>query len=212
MRRFLDMLVYGGEKRAVEGAAPPLIGRRLFHAVAGSSIPLAGIFLSETVMIWALAILAAQGLVLDLIRFRVGWLNALFMRSMAPLLKEDEAGHITGATYMLIAALIVFVLYGKEVGIPVMFFLSLGDPAAAMMGRRMPGPRILGKSPGGTAAFIGVGAAAVAVLLAADGIDHHWALWVGVAVAGVVEMASIPPDDNLAIPLLAGTAMFLLGV
>ena len=212
MRRFLDMLVYGGEKRAVEGAAPPLIGRRLFHAVAGSSIPLAGIFLSETVMIWAMAILAAQALVLDLVRFKVGWLNALFMRSMAPLLKEDEAGHITGATYMLIAALIVFVLYGKEVGIPVMFFLSLGDPAAAMMGRRMPGPRILGKSPGGTAAFIGVGATAVAVLLAADGIDHHWALWVGVAVAGVVEMASIPPDDNLAIPLLAGTAMFLLGV
>jgi len=27
-----------------------------------------------------------------------------------------------------------------------------------------------------------------------------------------VELASIPPDDNLAIPLLAGTAMFLLGV
>jgi dolichol kinase len=163
-------------------------------------------------MIWALAILAAQGLVLDLVRLKVGWLNALFMRSMASLLKEDEAGHITGATYMLIAALIVFLLYGKEVGIPVMFFLSLGDPAAAMMGRRTPGPRILGKSPGGTAAFIGVGAAAVAVLLAADGIDHHWALWAGVAVAGVVELVSIPPDDNLAIPLLAGTAMFLLGV
>ena len=212
MRRFLDMLVYGGEKRVVECAAPPQIGRRLFHVVAGSCIPLAGIFLSETVMIWALAILAAQGLVLDLVRFRVGWLNALFMRLMAPLLKEDEAGHITGATYMLIAALIVFVLYGKEVGIPVMFFLSLGDPAAAMMGRRMPGPRILGKSPGGTAAFIGVGATAVAVLLATDGIDHHWALWVGVTVAGLVELASIPPDDNLAIPLLAGTAMFLLGV
>ena len=212
MRRFLDMLVYGGEKRVVDGAAPTQIGRRLFHVVAGSCIPLAGIFLSETVMIWALAILAAQGLVLDLVRFRVGWLNALFMRLMAPLLKEDEAGHITGATYMLIAALIVFVLYGKEVGIPVMFFLSLGDPAAAMMGRRMPGPRLLGKSPGGTAAFIGVGATAVAVLLATDGIDHHWALWVGVTVAGVVELASIPPDDNLAIPLLAGTAMFLLGV
>ncbi|MEE3168095.1 MAG: hypothetical protein VX654_11345, partial [Chloroflexota bacterium] len=126
MRRFLDMLVYGGEKRVVEGGALPPIGRRLFHVVAGSCIPLAGIFLSETVIIWALAILAAQGLVLDLVRFRVGWLNALFMRSMAPLLKEDEAGHITGATYMLIAALIVFVLYGKEVGIPVMFFLSLG--------------------------------------------------------------------------------------
>jgi dolichol kinase len=211
MRRYLDMLVYGGERRVTPGASPP-IWRRLFHVVAGSSIPLAAIFVPETAMIWALAVLAAQGLVLDLVRFRVGWLNSLFMRWMAPLLKEDEEAHITGATYMLVAALIVFILYGKEVGIPVMFFLSLGDPAAAIVGRRMPGPRIFGKSPGGTAAFIAVGAGAVAVLIAANGIDHHWALWVGVGVAGAVELVSLPPDDNLAIPVLAGTAMFLMGV
>ncbi|MCH7737876.1 MAG: hypothetical protein IH872_10825 [Chloroflexi bacterium] len=211
MRRYLDMLIYGGERRVAPGAPPP-VWRLLFHIAAGSSIPLAAIFIPETAMIWALAVLAAQSLVLDLVRFRVGWLNALFMRWMAPLLKQDEAAHITGATYMLIAALIVFVLYGKEVGIPVMFFLSLGDPAAAMVGRRMPGPRILGKSPGGTAAFIAVGAGAVAVLVAANGIDHHWALWVGAGVAGVAELASVPPDDNLAIPLLAGTAMFFMGV
>jgi len=211
MRRYLGMLVYGRDRRVTSGA-PPLIWRRLFHVVAGSSIPLAAIFIPETALIWALAVLAAQGLVLDLVRFRVGWLNSLFMRWLAPLLKEDEEAHITGATYMLIAALIVFVLYGKEVGIPVMFFLSLGDPAAAIVGRRMPGPRILGKSPGGTAAFIAVGVGAVAVLIAADGIDHHWALWVGAGVAGMVELISLPPDDNLSIPLLAGTALFLLGV
>jgi dolichol kinase len=76
----------------------------------------------------------------------------------------------------------------------------------------MPGPRILGKSPGGTAAFIAVGAGAVAVLIAADGIHHHWALWVGAGVAGMVELISLPPDDNLSIPLLAGTALFLLGL
>jgi dolichol kinase len=211
MRRYLGMLVYGGDRRVTPGAPPP-IWRRLFHVVAGSSIPLAAIFIPETALIWALAVLAAQGLVLDLVRFRVGWLNSLFIRWLAPLLKEDEEAHITGATYMLIAALIVFVLYGKEVGIPVMFFLSLGDPAAAIVGRRMPGPRILGKSPGGTAAFIAVGAGAVAVLIAADGIHHHWALWVGAGVAGMVELISLPPDDNLSIPLLAGTALFLLGL
>jgi len=211
MRRYLDMLVYGGERRVTPGASPP-VWRRLFHIVAGSSIPLAAIFIPETPMVWVLVALAIQGIVLDLVRFRVGWLNSLFMHWLAPLLKEDEEVHITGATYMLISALIVFVLYGKEVGIPVMFFLSLGDPAAAIVGRRMPGPRIMGKSPGGTAAFIAVGSAAVAVLVAADGIEHHWALWVGAGVAGVVELISLPPDDNMAIPLLAGTAMFLLGV
>ena len=211
MRRYLDILVFGGERRGAQSAPPP-VWRRLFHVVAGSSIPLTGIFLSETAMIWGLSFLAAGGLALDLARFRVEWLNRLFTRWMAPLLKQDEAAHITGATYMLIAALLVYVLYGKEVAIPVMSFLSLGDPAAALVGRRMPGPRIRGKSPLVTAAFIGVGAGAAAVLIAANGIDHHWAIWVGAAVAGTVELASVPPDDNLAIPLLAGTAMHFLGV
>ena len=123
MRRFLDLLVFGGDSRTTVAASPP-VWRRLFHVVAGSSIPLAAIVLSETTMIWALALLAAGGLTLDLVRFRVGWLNALFLRWMAPLLKQDEAAHITGATYMIIAALVVFVFYGEEVGIPVMFFLS----------------------------------------------------------------------------------------
>ena len=211
MRRYWDILVFGGERRAAQSAPPP-VWRRLFHVVAGSSIPLTGIFLSETAMIWALSFLGAGGLALDLARFRVEWLNRLFTRWMAPLLKQDEAAHITGATYMLVAALVVYVLYGKEVAIPVMFFLSLGDPAAALVGRRMPGPRIRGKSPLGTAAFIGVGAGAAAVLIAANGIDHHWAIWVGAAVAGTVELASVPPDDNLAVPIIAGTAMHFLGV
>ncbi|GIT01674.1 MAG: hypothetical protein CM1200mP27_02990 [Chloroflexota bacterium] len=48
---------------------------------------------------------------------------------------------------MAIAAFFVFALLGKDVAIPVMFFLSLGDPAAAIVGREMPGPRLLGKSP-----------------------------------------------------------------
>ena len=210
MRRYMEILVFGGERRGTQSTPPP-VWRRLFHIIAGSSIPLTGIFISETAMVWALSVLAAGGLAIDLARFNLDWLNRIFTGLLAPLLKADEARHITGATYMVIAALLVYLLYGKEVAIPAMFFLSLGDPAAALVGRRMPGPRIWGKSPLGTAAFIGVGAGAAAVLIAANGIDHHWALWAGAAVAGAAELASIPPDDNLSVPLLAGTAMHLLG-
>ena len=209
MRRFLDMLVFGGERRTTAVVAPPG-WRRLFHVVAGSSIPISGIFISEILMIWALVALTASGLALDLVRFRVSWLNELVLNWMAPLLKQDEESHITGATYMVIAALFVFVVFGKEVAIPAILFLSLGDPAAAIVGRRMPGFRIRNKSPLGTVAFICVGSGAAAILVAANGIDHYWAIWVGAGVAGVVELASIPPDDNLAIPILAGSAMYLL--
>ena len=112
MRRFLDMLVFGGERRTTAVVAPPG-WRRLFHVVAGSSIPISGIFISEILMIWALVALTASGLALDLVRFRVSWLNELVLNWMAPLLKQDEESHITGATYMVIAALFVFVVFGK---------------------------------------------------------------------------------------------------
>lgn len=158
-----------------------------------------------------MAVIAGGGLAIDLARFNLAWLNRHYVRWLALLMKSDEATHITGATYMVVAGLLLFVLYGKDVAVPAMFFLSLGDPAAALVGSKLRGPRFSGKSPGGTLAFIAVCAAVTAVLVAAGGIDDHRALWVGAAVAGLVELASVPPDDNFAIPILSGTAMHLMG-
>ena len=211
VQRLAELLAFGGERRR-NGGEPPKIWRRLFHVFAGSTIPIAGILAPETGFLAVLTILAAGALALDLCRFRIGIVNRLYLRWMAPLLKSDEASHITGATYMLIAGTAVFWLYGKDVGVPVMLFLSLGDPAAAIVGQRMPGRRVLGKSPGGTAAFAAVSVGVVAILVAAGAVGSHWALWPAAGIAALVELAGIPPDDNLAIPLIAGTAMWAMGV
>ena len=193
-------------------ASNPPIWRRLFHLIAGSSVPVAGIFVPEDGMVIALAVLAAGGLSLDLLRFRIGWLNQVFLRWFAPLLKAEEGHRITGATYMLIAAVIVFYLFGTTIAVAAMMFLALGDPAAALVGRRMPGPRFWGKSPGGTAAFVAIALLAVAVLGGTGAVEYHWGLLVGAAVAGLVELAPLRLDDNLTVPLAAGTAMhFLVG-
>ena len=208
-QRLAELLVFGGQRRRGE-AEPPKVWRRLFHVFAGSTIPLAGIFAPETALLYALAVLAAGAVVLDLTRLGIGPLNRIYLRLMAPLLKSDEEAHVTGATYMLVAGAIVFWLFGKDVSIPVMFFLSLGDPVAAIVGRRMPGPRVLGKSPGGTAAFAAVSAGAAAILVATGTVEYHWALWAGAVIAALVELAGIPPDDNLAIPLVTGAAMWAM--
>lgn len=205
-----ELALFGGTRRTAP-IGPPKIWRRLFHVFAGSAIPIAGIFSPETPFLWGLAVFGLGSLAVDLLRFQAGWLNRLFMRWLAPLVKADESEHITGSTYMVLAALLVFGLYGKEVGVPAMFFLSLGDPVAALVGSRVPGPRFRGKSPLGTAAFVGVGCAAAGVVFAAGGLEHHWAIWVGALVAGLVELASVAPDDNFTIPVLAGTAMHFLG-
>ena len=210
LQRIAGLLIFGGQRRAGP-AAQPKIWRRLFHVTAGSAIPAVGIFAPEREFLIALAVLAGGALALDLSRFGIGPLNRVYMRWMSPLLKSDEESHITGATYMLIAAVPVFWLYGKDVGAPVMFFLSLGDPAAAVVGSRMPGPRLLGKSPGGTAAFALTGGAIAGLLVATGAVGHHWALWPGAAIAALTELAGLPPDDNLTIPLIAATAMWAMG-
>ena len=209
LRAGLDNLTKNS--RSVDSNRPP-DWRRLFHLIAGTSIPVAGIFVSETGMIVALTVLSVGALGLDLARFRLGWLNRQFLRVLAPLLKHDEGHRITGATYLVTGGLFAFLFFGSDVAVPALLFLSLGDPVAALVGRRMPGPRLKGKSPGGTAAFVVVAMAVVAVLWGGGAVDYHWGMWVGALVAGVVELASIPPDDNTAIPLVAGTTMYLLGV
>ncbi len=192
--------------------APPPVWRRLFHLTAGSSIPVAGIFVPDLLMVLALAALAAGGLGLDLARFRVEGLNRIFLRWLAPLLKSDEGRRITGATYMAIAALVVFLVFDRPVAVAALLFMSLGDPAAALVGRRMPGLRIFGKSPVGTAAFIAVSWAVVGLLVGSGVVDYHWGLMAGAVAAGLAELAPLPVDDNITVPIAAATAMYFFGV
>ena len=111
---------------------------------------------------------------------------------------------------MLMAACLCFLFFDKSVALAVLLFLSLGDPAAALVGRRAPGPRVFGKSPIGTLAFIGVSFAVVALLVSMGVTEFRWALVVAAVIAGLVELAPIPLDDNLTVPLLSGVvAQFL---
>lgn len=193
------------------GNQPP-VPRRVFHAAAGSTVPIAGIFLPESAMLAGLVFLSVGGIGIEIARFKFERLNRLLVRWFAPLLKADENRRITGATYMVVAGLIAFFLFDTAVAVAVLLFLSLGDPSAALVGRRMPGPRLFGKSPVGTAAFFVVSLAIVAVLVGSGSFPYHWGFLVGAAIAAVVELASLPPDDNLTIPLAAGAAMHLVGV
>ena len=195
--------------RQASGTPPP-IWRRIFHIAAGSSIPVAGIFFVPGAMVVALAVLSAGALGLDLVRFRVGWLNRQFLRWLAPLLKEGEGHRITGATYMVVASLTVFLLFDAPMAVASLLFLSLGDPAAALVGLITPGPRVSGKSPGGTVAFLVVSLAVVGLLTASGAVDYHWGLLAGAAVAALVELAPLPVDDNFTIPVVSGAAMHFL--
>ncbi|MDA1219347.1 MAG: hypothetical protein O2909_07885 [Chloroflexi bacterium] len=195
----------------ISDSGPP-VWRRLFHLSAGSILPVAGIFLPWLAIVILSVGLASFSLGLDLTRIKLPLLNQFYLRFLSPFLKKTEDRRITGATYMLIATVIAFLVFDQTIAVVVLLYLAIGDPAAALVGTRTPGPRIFGKSPGGTLAFVGVSLLVVLILVSSGFIQYHWGLIVGAVIAAGVELAPVPLDDNLTIPLLAGTAMHFMVV
>lgn len=173
---------------------------------------MAGIFLPWLAIVILSVGLASFSLGLDLTRIKLPLLNQFYLRFLSPFLKKTEDRRITGATYMLIATVIAFLVFDQTIAVVVLLYLAIGDPAAALVGTRTPGPRIFGKSPGGTLAFVGVSLLVVLILVSSGFIQYHWGLIVGAVIAAGVELAPVPLDDNLTIPLLAGTAMHFMVV
>ena len=156
-----------------------------------------------------LAVLAGLAIALEIVRLRWARLNGWLLEHV-PLFRESERSRPTGSTVMLVAALAVFLLFDKPIAIVALLVLSVGDPIASAVGRPAPGPRIAGKSLGGSMAF------AIAATVAALGASLHtdvplgWWLVVGAVVGAATEVAPIKLDDNATIPLVAGAAMTLV--
>lgn len=181
--------------------------RRLFHMVAGSIFPLLALVLPW----WIIILLAATGtgasIGLEISRRRSRRVNDWFTRWFSVLLKESESSQTLGSTYLLVATLLAFLLFDRNVAVLALLFLAVGDPLAALVGQRYGRARIRKKSVEGSLAFV-AGAALVGWILIAGGLDVSlWVVMSGAAVAALVELLSLPPDDNITVPLVAGAVM-----
>lgn len=184
-------------------------GRRIFHLVAASCTTLLALAIPEPAYMTLVGGGALLSLAADVGRQRSGLFNRVYMGTFRSILKPSEATDITGATYLLIAVFFAFYFFGMEVALPVLMFVAVGDPVAALVGARSPGPRVWGKSPVGSLAFVAASVAVWAVLAAAGFGAWSWAVMITAVFAAAVEFAPLPLDDNLTVPLLAGGFMTL---
>ncbi len=186
---------------------PPPLGRRVFHLVAATGTTLLSLVIPEQPYLFLIGSGALLALAMETSRLRSPRLNGLYMAVFGPILKQSESAEITGATWFLIAAFFTFFFYGPEVALPVLLFVAIGDPAAALVGTHFPGPRFWGKSPSGIAAFIAAALGVWAIVCAAGYGQWSWAIMVAAVVAAVVEFAPTPIDDNLTVPLIGGAVL-----
>lgn len=189
------------------GATAIPVGRRVFHLVAASCVTLLALAMPEPAYMTLVGGGALLSLAVDVGRQRAGFFNRAYLGIFRSILKPAETTDITGATYLLIAVFFAFYFFGMEVALPVLMFIAVGDPVAALVGTRCPGPRVWGKSPVGSLAFIAASMAVWAILVAAGFGVWSWAVAITVIVAAAVEFAPLPVDDNLTVPLIAGGFM-----
>ncbi len=188
----------------------PPVGRRVFHLVAASCTTLLALAMPEPSYMTLVGGGALLSLAVDVGRQRAGFFNRVYLGIFRTILKPAEATDITGATWLLIAIFFAFYFFGMEVALPVLMFVAVGDPTAALVGPRCPGPRVWGKSPLGSLAFIAASLAVWSILVAAGFGAWSWAVVVTAVVAAAVEFLPSPLDDNLTVPLIAGGFMTLL--
>ena len=179
--------------------------RKSIH-LSGLILPVIYLFLDQRTMLICIGGLTGLALIVELLKWLFPPFGAFFFKMFAFLLRTHERkGAVTGATYYLISAFLCILFFAKTLAIVCIFFMILGDLAAALVGKMWGKTKLLGKKSleGSAACFV------VCAVIALVPLQPVIAI-VGALVATIVELIPFPIDDNLTVPLVSGTVMHFL--
>jgi len=206
----------GGAAR-LPSLRPTNYTRNLFHVGMGlGCLLLVQHVLTPATMIAVAGAFTLMGWTFEISRRRFAWVNRALMFALGPVAHPHEAHRINSSTWYTTALFLMALVFDPlvcSVGIAV---LAVGDPTAAVVGRRFGRTKLVNRrSLEGTLAFWVVGALAAAVTLAIYGAALSAGAIAlaaaGAALAGALaELFSRRLDDNFTIPLCASLVAFLL--
>ncbi len=179
------------------------------------SIPVIYYFVTRELALKILIPLAVLSTAIDLGRYYYKPLADIFYPLFGFLLRNHEKDsakkNLSGATYVLLSAVLVVVLFPKIFVVTGFATLILGDMAAALIGRKFGKTRFLAKSLEGTTAFFVVGC--IIVLLAPKLENHILEYLIGffsISIGAIVEnISSSWADDNLTVPVSICLSMWI---
>jgi dolichol kinase len=214
--------VWGARRTEPQASAegPPVsrpanYARSLFH-LASASVALATVALyrSHTGVAIIAVCFATYAWSMEIARRLYPPLNDRLMRFYGPVAHPHEHHRVNSATWYATALVLLAFFAARPATMASLAVLGVGDPMAALVGRRW-GKHVLlaGRSLEGTLAFVVSGAAAAALALSLAGGLAVGPIALLAVVAGVVgavaELFATVLDDNLTIPLSVGIALTL---
>ena len=178
--------------------------RKSFH-VSSILLPLSYyfIFQNRKIMFLVLIPLTVIALIIDIARLEHKTFKRIFYNLVGLLLRKHEIHNFTGATYLMISAVLCIGFFPKEIAVVSLAFLAIGDTLAALVGIPL-GKRKLLKTDksleGSLACFAGCFIFGLLFL-------HPAVALIGAFTATVAEFSRIPIDDNIKIPIISGLVM-----
>ncbi len=179
-------------------------------------IPIIYYFIPKELGLTLLIPLVVFSLIVDTLKIFSKKFRALFIKLFGFMLRKhelDERKHTyTGATFVLLSALISLLLFPKVIFITAFSILIVSDTSAALIGRKYGKHKFLAKSlEGSTAFFI---SAIIVVLLSPKVTGNLTEYLIGIAGAFVATFGENLSygwaDDNFVIPISAGLTMWAL--
>ncbi|MBN1301549.1 MAG: dolichol kinase [Melioribacteraceae bacterium] len=189
--------------------------RKLIH-LCSLSISIIYYFITKELALSILIPMTLLSLVLDVLRYFSSRFAKFFYLVFGFMLREHEKDlkkkNLNGATYVLISATLVILLFPKVFVIPAIAVLIVGDIAAALVGRKFGRHRFLFKSLEGTFAFFVAGSIVIFLTPKLTGSATEYLIgFIAVAVGALAENVSYGwADDNLSIPLAICITMAIL--
>ncbi len=151
-------------------------------------------------------------ILIDFLRLKNNAVKSVFIIIFGSLIRRKELRSFTGGTYLLLALLLCMLVFDKEVFLAAAAFLIIGDTMAAITGQFLGRVRIFRKSLEGTLSNF-LSCVLIALLLSKlpvppTGVSLPLKIGViGAICASIVELLPFRINDNVAIPVVAGTVM-----
>jgi dolichol kinase len=191
------------------------IVRKGIHMIS-LSIPTIYYFITKELALFILIPMMIISLAIDYGRYYSPALSEFVKKYFGFLMRKHEWDHkkknLNGATYVLISAVFVIIVFPKVFVVTGFAVLIIGDIAAALIGRRFGKRKFLFKSLEGTLAFFFFSCIVVLLSPKIEGNIIEFIIgFIAVAFGAIAEnISGTWADDNFTIPVTVCTVMWIL--
>ena len=176
--------------------------RKIVH-LSAVLVPVFCELTSKTVILTALSIITVAYILQEALRLKGQPLPIIALFTLKLSRPEERRSFIIRPAYLAIGIILTLILFPSTIAYSSIWIGAIGDPVAAIIGRRIGRRRILRRKT-----LEGFAAGLAASFLAASLLLSPLIALIGAAGAMFMELLDVP-DDNLTMPVVAGALMTL---